>query len=348
MLIVIQVAHHRRINGVGNMLSLLQKYPNCAKPATTCEDTYHDIDQQAACLVGHDQTYHQISAGCYEGWFKTVELGSHLSLYFETFNQTLEQWGAVPDGYNSFVLLMDGSSPCRIGSNVFDTSGIIYLTPKADFDFHALPGTKYCVVSIKADFFKLFFCHCAGKQFTDFFCQANTTLDTNPLRAQTLRQMVYQGLEMAVNHADSGMITGYQISIASLLAGYMSDAMAGDPDKTHHFEPPKLALVARNYIRDTADSYTNVSSLAFELGVSRRSLETAFRIHFDISPAEYIRLFKLNKIRLALKSKENDDRTIGDIAADFGVWHLGRLAQNYKKQFGELPSRTRQPLSMPH
>ncbi|WP_375700011.1 hypothetical protein [Pseudophaeobacter sp. TrK17] len=52
----------------------------------------------------------------------------------------------------------------------------------------------------------------------------------------------------------------------------------------------------------------------------------------------------MNEFRSALLRPENEKACIGDVAADFSIWHLSRLAQNYRHQFGELPSDSRKTL----
>jgi len=48
----------------------------------------------------------------------------------------------------------------------------------------------------------------------------------------------------------------------------------------------------------------------------------------------------LHQIRRALKTADPSRATVSEIATQFGVWHFGRLAQDYHFLFGELPSQT--------
>jgi AraC family ethanolamine operon transcriptional activator len=49
---------------------------------------------------------------------------------------------------------------------------------------------------------------------------------------------------------------------------------------------------------------------------------------------------RLNQVRRVLQSPE-DNRTIAEIAFDFGFFHLGQFSQSYKRLFGETPTETR-------
>ncbi|MCK5375915.1 MAG: helix-turn-helix domain-containing protein, partial [Acidobacteria bacterium] len=38
---------------------------------------------------------------------------------------------------------------------------------------------------------------------------------------------------------------------------------------------------------------------------------------------------------------------VTDVANNWGFWHMGQFAADYRKMFGELPSQTLQPWKMP-
>jgi AraC family transcriptional regulator, ethanolamine operon transcriptional activator len=75
-------------------------------------------------------------------------------------------------------------------------------------------------------------------------------------------------------------------------------------------------------------------------GISRRTLEYAFRDRFGISPKAFINSQRLVCVRRDLRTRPNEI-PITDIANHWGFWHMGQFARDYQRQFGELPSRTR-------
>jgi AraC-like DNA-binding protein len=80
------------------------------------------------------------------------------------------------------------------------------------------------------------------------------------------------------------------------------------------------------------------------VGASRRCLEATFLSLLGMSPYQYVRRRRLEKIRRELLARENLGVSIGDIAARYGIWHLSRFAKDYKRVFGQLPSESRQLL----
>ena len=75
-------------------------------------------------------------------------------------------------------------------------------------------------------------------------------------------------------------------------------------------------------------------------GVSERTLQYAFRDRFGLTPAAFIKARRLAAVRAMLCSADPQRTHVGDVLGDFGFWHLGQFAKDYRQAFGELPSVT--------
>ena len=82
-----------------------------------------------------------------------------------------------------------------------------------------------------------------------------------------------------------------------------------------------------------------VSDLCDASGVSRRTLEYAFRERFGVSPATYMLARRLRGTRRDLRS-QSGPAAVTRAAQDWGFHHMSHFAALYKRQFGELPSET--------
>lgn len=103
-------------------------------------------------------------------------------------------------------------------------------------------------------------------------------------------------------------------------------------------EPRQLTRVEELVAADPAAPHT-LTSLAEHAGVSIRSLQAAFRRHRGTTPTGFVRARRLAMARAAMLSA-GPGALVTAVALDVGYAHLSRFAQDYKKQFGELPSRT--------
>ncbi len=93
---------------------------------------------------------------------------------------------------------------------------------------------------------------------------------------------------------------------------------------------------ATEFVFDHLQDHISLSELCKEGAVSERTLEYAFKETYQVSPIEYIKSIKLNKVRSELHNSEG--QMIFTIAAKYGFWHMGQFAADFKKQFGVLPS----------
>jgi AraC family ethanolamine operon transcriptional activator len=74
-------------------------------------------------------------------------------------------------------------------------------------------------------------------------------------------------------------------------------------------------------------------------GVSWRTLDYSFKEHIGLGPKKYLDAFRLNRAHQELYQSSARVK-ISDVANNWGYWHIGRFAGNYKRFFGELPSET--------
>ncbi len=103
---------------------------------------------------------------------------------------------------------------------------------------------------------------------------------------------------------------------------------------------PRNLKRARDYIHAHAHAKITVEELASYAGCSYRSLQNIFGNVLGMSPMEYLRSVRLEGIRDELLNTSDKQRTVTEIANQWGIVHMGRLAYLYRKQFGELPSDT--------
>ena len=84
----------------------------------------------------------------------------------------------------------------------------------------------------------------------------------------------------------------------------------------------------------------STAHLARSAGVSARALQRAFERSDLPSPLTYLRQLRLLRVKAELTANSPDSATVTMIAGRWGFTHLGRFASQYRRQFGETPSKT--------
>lgn len=95
-----------------------------------------------------------------------------------------------------------------------------------------------------------------------------------------------------------------------------------------------------NYVRENLDRNPTLSELSAISGMCARSLINAFQAVTGMSPMTYLRVQRLNAVHKVLLARGPSETRVMDVAADWGFWHMGHFAMNYRKMFGESPSDT--------
>ena len=94
------------------------------------------------------------------------------------------------------------------------------------------------------------------------------------------------------------------------------------------------------YVEEQGDRPVHVPELCQAIGVPERTLRYCCEQKLGMSPRAYLTLRRLILVRRALL---HGAASVANAARQYGFWHLGRFAQAYRAQFGELPSMTIRP-----
>jgi len=95
---------------------------------------------------------------------------------------------------------------------------------------------------------------------------------------------------------------------------------------------------AINLIHNNSEELYTVKELCILTNVSERTLLYSFKERFNVTPSEYIKAYRLNKVKNEIFALRNQNINISTIAGKYNFWHMGQFAQDFQKQFGILPS----------
>lgn len=168
-----------------------------------------------------------------------------------------------------------------------------------------------------------------------------TLTPTQRFRLVGLLREVLRGLEAdpgALSHEASRR--SLREALMTVLADTLMPADQADAVTPRQQRRQDVVRRVRELVTEQPQDYLGVERLCSELHITRRTLQNCFQDSLGISPANYLRLVRLNAVRRELRDG-SAGQTIGDVAARWGFWHMGHFSQDYKALFGETPSHTR-------
>jgi AraC-like DNA-binding protein len=134
-----------------------------------------------------------------------------------------------------------------------------------------------------------------------------------------------------MTHADEE-----DIILALLITASSNTSSAGKSGATNRARALKAAI---DVMFEHQHENLPISTICERTGTSWRTLDRAFNETFGIGPKRYYLRLRLNRARSRIFDRLGSDR-ISDVANEFGFWHLGEFARDYRNMFGELPSET--------
>lgn len=104
----------------------------------------------------------------------------------------------------------------------------------------------------------------------------------------------------------------------------------------------RVAAVRRceEYVLEHVEDNPTLGDLCGVAGLAARSLINAFHAVTGYSPMAYLKAQRLNAVHRELCEADHAKTRIIDVATNWGFWHMGHFAADYRAMFGETPSQT--------
>ncbi|PZE24461.1 helix-turn-helix transcriptional regulator [Curtobacterium sp. MCLR17_042] len=97
---------------------------------------------------------------------------------------------------------------------------------------------------------------------------------------------------------------------------------------------------AIGFVHDHADRTLTVADVAAACDLSERGLQDLFRRRLGVTPMQYLREVRLDRVHLELGRPGSRALLVSEVARRWRFTHLGRFAAYYRERFGEPPHQT--------
>lgn len=282
------------------------------------------------------------------GRFLSSFLGPDVAVHIEYCNQALEQSIAGSATEYSFGVVLGDTNVFRANGRQFTPDDVMVLPPGGILHMHSPMDGAVMAIVINCD--RLLGEAGLSPHVADWLeeMRGDIALLRAPRLARRLREdarLALEGASVKNSNPDAlGTIIGNAL-VASLTAKLSLECTApGQGGTSMNSNSYARFLECRAHIHEEWERIHQISDLTDIANASKRSLQNAFSIQLSVGPLAYSRIFRLHLARHALLGSDCSSQSIGDIAAAYGFWNWSRFSNLYSKQFGELPSRTRERL----
>lgn len=300
-----------------------------------CMVQANDADRHARNLTHWRQEYDQISCGHFYGRLDELALPK-VQVFREHTSQALRQQCTVwPNGLWLGIPASPGEECSRINGLAIDSNDI-FCRP-GGYDFELVTPEAFDIFGIVIDQQVLNrTALIQGIKLGDAAEQECPRLAVSGRTLATVRSLLGQILSL-----DSPPISP-QLQQEMVILALMELLHERTPNQraVPSYRHRKFVVnQVKEYINTHNDAPITMTDLCLLTNVSRRTLQYSFESIVGISPMQFLRLTRLNRVRRALLFEPG--ASIAETAAYWGFWHGGQFAKDYKQLFGETPSETR-------
>jgi AraC family ethanolamine operon transcriptional activator len=112
-------------------------------------------------------------------------------------------------------------------------------------------------------------------------------------------------------------------------------------EETQHLKCDRAIRLVLDYVNSAPTEEITAVELCTHADCSQRWLEQSFKKRFGVTPKAYVKYLRLARLRRDLQQPPcGEKQTVIELAGVYGFWHMGQLAADYRRVYGELPSDT--------
>lgn len=250
----------------------------------------------------------------------------------------IRQTGEPPHGMRTLCILASPELRVDWRRQPVDGNDILVFPSGGELEATTQPGFEIFIVSVTEELLARQLRTVSGRDTSESFFDSEV-FHCDPDAMNRLRRRLIGYTDLLASGRPNRKAAAQFEDIAKDMVGAVVGKMV-EPRPANRSRRHAAVRLAAAYLEQHAHEAPTVSHLCQLTGVSDRTLEYGFKELFGITPKLYTLALRLNGFRNALRNAVPATTAIADLANDWGFWHMGQLAADYRRMFGELPSTT--------
>jgi len=305
------------------------------------KSSFEDFEEFSKTIQGWGLDYKQMDRGRFYTDLHQIKTPEVL-ITEVFFNRRLIQKGNQPPGMRTFVIMAENAAPFVYRKQEMTRDRFIIFPKNGELDAASIEGFHVYSISL-AEHVVEENLHLNGHPALIAKLKKGGVVDTETAKLQTLglylRQVYYQ-ITQKPELLDR---RSFQQRLCDRLTSCIFDILGCSEDGrvTQLFHRhAQIVQGIESWLEETDPEYYSVSGLCRTLSVNERTLRRIVAKWYGVTPQQYLMAIRLNGVRKDLCERLSSNANIYDIANRWGFWHMGMFADFYRRQFGELPSKT--------
>ena len=252
----------------------------------------------------------------------------------------VDQRGATPAGFRTFALLTENSPAVNWFGRRVGPQDLLIFPEHRDIDCVSRPGFSVHTAAIPIDELAEFFDRAGGPELDRVLGPHATVVTLAPEPVRRLRAHLQNvSFDESVMARSVALFDAYREKLfALLLETFRGTAGQGLSPRRQLLARQKRDIV--RLIEARKDEPPRIADLCAVARMPERTLNETFRREFGMTPGAFVKGSRLYGAHRALWRADPSRVRVSDVANEWGFWHMGQFASDYRKFFGEMPRAT--------
>lgn len=300
---------------------------------------FNDLNKLYAAAERWSLNFIQLDPGKLEGEVMILD-SKQVQLGTVNFNRQFKQAGETPKGYRTFAIPADSRQYFKWRDFKIRGNHFMLFPESGEIDAINYPGFKVFTFSLHENLIQELN---TQNRSSIHVPKSPEVLELSSHNMANLRQSasyLFKKAEENPRVIEKPVFRRLMLQeIPLILLSSMRSPVSKPDSKKSRIRDIALKK-ATAYLNICTTEFPTVYELCLIAGASQRTIEYAFKDKYGVTPQDYMKKHRLNKIHSALTKADPTQNKVLEIAHQYGIWHLGQFATDYKKMFGELPSET--------
>jgi AraC family ethanolamine operon transcriptional activator len=301
------------------------------------QHAFNDHEEFASAISGSIPIVRKLDRGPFAGFIQQVDLGEVRVLHVRI-ESLLEIEGCSAEGFQSFGIPAGGCTEARwCGQTVSGGKFVNSYDASGSFEAVIRPGFESFVVSVRKDWLRE---RGASLEISgEGTSRRARAIEYDAVSLRMLLGMLRTGFDSTPTTRNASWNAALRERLRFELPGRLLELSSGCRQETVRSRNRVLDR-ARAWIAEVHAEEHTVANLCRDVGVGERTVRRAFLEHYGVTPHDYLKARRLNRVHSELLRPNATALRVHAVANRWGFWHMGQLAADYRHLFDELPSET--------
>lgn len=301
-----------------------------------------EFEELEQALDSWDHRYRQMSPGAFRGKLQHTQVGS-CGIFHNRWERAIHYEGTAPPGTIGMAISLNQTGEARWMGRQVSINDMIVQRKGTEAEY--LSGSLWDSVVFalpEVDVYE----HVANlsQQDPEAVISTHGVVHLAPRLAAQIREASIAYLratrQPGNRPADQRACAKLAQDAIALIAQGLASSHVPNQARATQQRRNELVRKAKDLAADRSGQTLRIGELCRDLSVSERTLRHAFCDVTGMSPLDYLKKFRLNRVKSRLREAVAGEVLVKQIAYSNGFTHLGQFGRDYRQLFGESPSQT--------